>query len=109
MTWLTKILYCNNMEKRIEELSQQDKLSKFCMDGGFLNVFEIGQYFMTKDTAEFSQFTDVAACRDYILPRDEGASQPKGWIQVNSKLGPHWKLRLVACMVNTELTSEFRL
>ena len=47
--------------KRIEKLSQQDKLSKFCMDAGFLNVFEIGQYFMTKDTAEFSQFTDAVA------------------------------------------------
>ena len=39
---------------RIEKLSQQDRLSKFCMDAGFLNVVEIGQYFMTKDTAEFS-------------------------------------------------------
>ena len=31
--------------ERIEKLSQQDKLSKFCMDAGFLNVDEIGQYF----------------------------------------------------------------
>ena len=38
-------------EERIEKLSQQDKLSKFCMDAGFLSVVEIGQYFMTKDTA----------------------------------------------------------
>ena len=45
--------------ERIEKLSQQDKLSKFCMDAGFLNVVEIGQYFMTKDTADLSQFTDV--------------------------------------------------
>ena len=36
--------------KRIEKLSQEDKLSKFCMDAGFLNIVEIGQYFMTKDT-----------------------------------------------------------
>ena len=28
--------------ERIEKLSQQDKLSKFCMDAGFLNVVEIG-------------------------------------------------------------------
>ena len=33
--------------ERIEKLSQQDKLSKFCMDAGFHNVVEIGQYFMT--------------------------------------------------------------
>ena len=36
--------------ERIEMLSQQDKLSKFCMDAGFLSVVENGQYFMTKDT-----------------------------------------------------------
>ena len=37
-------------EERIERLSQQDRLSKFCMDAGFLSVVQIGQYFMTKDT-----------------------------------------------------------
>ena len=68
-----------------DDLAQQDKLSKFCMDVGFLNVVEIGQYFMTKDTGE--QFHAVA-CREYTLPRDEGASQPKGWIQGNTKIGP---------------------
>ena len=40
--------------ERIEKLSQQDKLSKFCLDAGFLSVVEIGQYIMTKDTAVFS-------------------------------------------------------
>ena len=73
--------------ERIEKLSQQDKLSKFCMDARFLNVVEIGQYFVTKDTAEFSEFRTVAS-REYILPRDEEASQPKGWIQGNTKMGP---------------------
>ena len=59
------------------------------MDAGFLNVVEIRQYFMTKDTAEFSQF-HAAACREYILPREEEVSQPKGWIQGNTKiLGPY--------------------
>ena len=66
-------------------LSQQDKLSKFCMDARFLSVVEIGQYFMTKDTGE--QFFAVA-CREYTLPREEGASQQKGWIQGNTKIGP---------------------
>ena len=73
--------------ERIEKLSQQDKLSKFCLDAGFLNVVEIGQYFMTKDTADFSQFYAVA-CREYTLPRDEESSQPKGWIQGNTQIGP---------------------
>ena len=37
-------------EERIELLSQENKVSKFCMDAGFIHVVEIGQYFMTKDT-----------------------------------------------------------
>ena len=43
---------------------------------------------MTKDTEEFSQFTDSVACREYTLPRDERSSDPKGWIQGNTKIGP---------------------
>ena len=39
-------------EERIEKLSQQDRLSKFCIDAGFLSVVEIGQYSMTKDTGD---------------------------------------------------------
>ena len=31
--------------ERIEKLSEQDKMSKLCMDAGFLSVVEIGQYF----------------------------------------------------------------
>ena len=58
------------------------------MNAEFLNVVEIGKYFMTKDTAEFSQFHAVA-CREYTLPREEEASQPKGWIQGNPKMGPY--------------------
>ena len=37
-------------EERIKLLSQENKVSKFCMDAGFIHVVEIGQYFMTKDT-----------------------------------------------------------
>ena len=93
-------------EERIEKLSQQDKLSKFCMDAGFLSVVEIGQYFMTEDNGE--QFHAVA-CREYTLPREDGASQPKGWVQGTPKLGLYWKLQPVICTVNLELRSEFGL
>ena len=57
------------------------------MDAGFLSVVESGQYFMTKDTAEFSPFHAVA-CREYTLPRDDETSQPRGWIQGNTRIGP---------------------
>ena len=53
-----------------------------------LNVVEIGQYSMTKDTTEFSQFIDAVACREYTLPRDEETSERKGWIRGNTKIGP---------------------
>ena len=73
--------------ERIEKFSQQDRLSKFCTDGGFLTTVEVGQYFMTKHTEEFSQFTDSVACREYTLPRDEDSSEPKGWIRGNTTIG----------------------
>ena len=28
------------------------------------------------------------ACREYTLPREDSTSQPKGWIQGNTKIGP---------------------
>ena len=43
---------------------------------------------MTKDTEEFSQFTEPVACREYTLPRDDKSTDPKGWIQGNTKIGP---------------------
>ena len=42
--------------ERIEKLSQQDRVIKFCTDAGFLTTVDVGQYFMTKDSEEFSQF-----------------------------------------------------
>ena len=86
--------------KRIEKLSQQDKLIKFCTDAGVLNVVEVGQYFMTKDTEEFSQFTESVTCREYTLPRDENLSEPKGWIRGNNQnFGSYWKLQPAACEI----------
>ena len=73
--------------ERIEKLSQQDSVSKFCIDAGFLTTVEVGQYFMTKETEEISQFTFSVACREYTLPRDESSSDPKGWIRGNTKIG----------------------
>ena len=74
-------------EERIKLLSQENKVSKFCVDAGFVHVVEVGQYFMTKDTGDFRQFRAVA-CREYTLPRDGGSSQPRGWIQGETRIGP---------------------
>ena len=78
-------LLLQRYEERTGMLSQENKVSKFCMDAGFISVVEIGQYFMTKDTEE--QFF-AKACREYTLPRNDESSQPKGWIQGNTKIGP---------------------
>ena len=59
-----------------------------CTDAGFLTTVEVGQYFMTKHTAEFSQFTEPVTCREYTLPRDEKSTDPKGWVRGNTKIGP---------------------
>ena len=75
-------------KERVERLSQQDRLIKICTAAGFLTSFEVGQYFMIKDTEEFSHFTEPVTCREYTLPRDEKSSHPKGWIRGNTKIGP---------------------
>ena len=48
-----------------------------------MHVVEVVQYFVTND---ISQFNSVA-CHEYTLPRDDSASQPKGWIQGNMRIG----------------------
>ena len=78
-------LLLQRYEERIESLSQTDRVSKICMDAGLISVVEIGQYFVTKDTGE--QFY-AKACHEYTLPRNDGSSQPKGWIQENTRIGP---------------------
>ena len=81
-----QILWQQHIE-RIESLSPESKVSRFCMEAGFMRIVEVGQHFMTKDTGDFRQFRSVA-CREYTLLRDDAASQPTGWIQGNMRIGP---------------------
>ena len=62
---------------------------------------------MTKDTEEFSQFTDSVACREYTLPRDENSSEPKGWIRGNTKIGP--VLEVTTCYLQGKYGVEMRI
>ena len=102
-----KELLLQRYGERIEKLSQQDKLSKFCTDAGILTVVEVGQYFMTKDTEEFSQFTDAVACREYTLPREESLTEPKGWILVSTQIGP--VLEVTTCCLQGKYGVEIRI
>ena len=56
------------------------------MEAGIMRVVEVGQYFVTRNTGDFRQLQSVA-CREYTLPRDDQASQPKEWIQGNMRSG----------------------
>ena len=53
-----------------------------------MRVVDVGQYFVTKNTGSLKQFRSVA-CREYTLtlPRDDPASQAKGWIQGDMRIG----------------------
>ena len=73
--------------QRIETLSPESKVSRFCKEAGFMRVVEVGQYFVTKDNGNLRQFRSVA-CREHTLPRDDPASQAKGWIQGNMRIAP---------------------
>ena len=72
--------------QQIESLSQENKVSRFCKEAGFMRVVEVGQYLVTKDTGNLRQFRSVA-CREYTLPRDDPTSEAKGWIQGNTRIG----------------------
>ena len=47
------------------------------------------------------------ACREYTQPRDEGAPQPKGWIQGNTKIGP--VLEVATCYLHGKYGVEIRI
>ena len=94
-------------QERVERLSQQNRVIKICTDAGFLTTVDVGQYFMTKDIEEFSQFTDSVACRECTLPRDEKSSDPKGWIRRNTKIGP--VLEVTTSFLQGEYGVEIRI
>ena len=71
--------------QQVKSLSPENRLSKFCKEARFMSVVEVGQYFVTRNDSEFLH---TVACREYTLPRDDPASEPKGWIRENTRIGP---------------------
>ena len=106
---LRKKIYCKSTKNKWTSYHNQNRVIKFCTDAGFLTTVDVGQYFMTKDTEEFSQFTEPVTCREYTLPRDEKSSYPKGWIRGNTKIGPVLEVTTATCKVNMEWKSELDL
>ena len=81
--------YCKKKKHKNEWKGYHNKnrVIEICTDAGFLTIVEVGEYFMNKDTEEFSQFTESVACREYTFPRDEKSSDRKVgkiWARVGS-------------------------
>ena len=72
-------------ERRFEQLSDDQKLSKLCSDAG-LNIVEQGQYFLTLDTEEGNDMEHL--CREYSMLRYEKKTRAKGWILKSTRIGP---------------------
>ena len=72
--------------QQVKQLSPENRLGKFCKEAGFMSVVEVGQYFVRRNASEFLLIS--VACREYTLLRDDPASEPKGWIQGNTRIGP---------------------
>ena len=79
------------------------------MAAGFLSVVvEIGQYFMTKDTGDLTQFMQWPVVNTLFQGKKKHHNQKDG-SRETQKLDPCWKSRPVACMVNMESRLEFGL
>ena len=57
-------------------------------------------------SGDLTQFY-AKACREYTLPRNDGSSQPKGWIQGNTKIGP--MLEVTTSCLNGKHGEEIRV
>ena len=73
-----------------------------------MRVVEVGQYLVTKDIGNLRHFRSVA-CREYTLPRDDPASEAKGWIRGNTRIGPNMEVTTSFQHFNTELKFESSL
>ena len=94
-------------KERVEKLPQPDQLIKICTDAGLLKKVEVGQYFMTKHTEEFLQFAESVTCREFSLPRDDKPTDPKGWIQGSTKIGP--ALEVTTCCLQRKYGVGIRI
>ena len=98
-----------NYKERVERLSQQNRVIKHCTGAGFLTTAEVAQYFMTKDTEEFLQFTEPVTFSEYTLPRDENHLTRKVGFEGTPELGPCWKSQPANCKVRMERKLELNL
>ena len=78
-----------------KSVSQESKVSKFCMDAGFVHVIEVGQFFMTKDIGDFRQFR----AENKLFHKMMNYHNQEDFKETR-ELDLYWKSRPVICMVN---------
>ena len=97
-------------QERVEKLSQQNRVIKFCIDAGFLTAVDVGQYFMTKDTEEFSPFTESQwLVASTLCQEKKNHLTRKVGFEGTPKLGPYWNSQPATYKVNMEWKLELNL
>ena len=93
--------------ERVEKLSEQDKLSKFCMVTEFLSLFRMDSISWRKTLEISRNFIQWAVVN--ILSQEKTKHHNRKGSKWTSKLDPYRKLQPVICTINMELRSEFGL
>ena len=73
-------------KKKIAHISKYLPLIKLCSNVGITKTVANGQYFTTLDDAKLDKLE--SSRRECTFPRDRAASNVKGWIRGNTKIGP---------------------
>ena len=92
-------------ERQIEQLSEDQKLSKRCCYAG-LKLVETGQYLKTLDTEEGQQMQHLS--HKYTMPRNEKGTRIRGWILKNTRIGPVLNIKKFAIMM-IDTVSKFKI
>ena len=104
-----KKIYCEDFENEFQKLSQQERVSKFCTDAGFLTTVEVGQYFMTKPTKNsHNSQIQWPVVSTHCQQTKVHLNQEVGF-EGTPRLDPYWKLQPFAYKVNMEWKSELNL
>ena len=96
-------------QERVDKLSQQNRVIKFCIDAGFLTTVDVGQYFMTKDTKHSHNLQSQWLVLRTLYQEMKIHLIRKVVFEGTPKLGPCWKSEPATYKVNMEWTLKLNL
>ena len=96
-------------QERVDKLSQQNRVIKFCTDAGFLTTVDVGQYLMTKDTENFHNLQTQWLVVSTLYQEMKHQLTRKVGFEGIPTLGPYWKSQPVTCKVLMEWKPELNL